>query len=193
MTLTGVHKFFSSNKIDLLSLGGYLDSLESSTRISEIRSLDAKQQSALFNAAEGFRHIDFAHFVPTGTPPLTEVVHYGRNSLPFLRLFEKRFCLASAEVAQVCGYNEQPIKFLTGPGYFMMWQATEFEVAIDYTQLPLEKPRSWPAILPNSAGLGRWIYDGTLDIVRGISEHVVIGRATRAGIPLDNWFVLCRA
>jgi hypothetical protein len=193
MTRTGIHRFITANKVDLLPLSGYLDNLDSSTRISEVRSLDAAEQASLFAATQGFRPIDLSHFVPTGTTPFTEVIHYGRNSLPFLRIFEKRFCITGAEIAHVCGYNEQPIKFLTGPGYFMLWQATEFEVAIDYTQLPLEKPQSWPPVLPNSARLGRWIYDATLDIVRGISEHVVIGRATRAGVPLDNWFVLCRA
>jgi hypothetical protein len=30
------------------------------------------------------------------------------------------------------------------------------------------------------------------DFLRGVSRHVSIGRATRGGKPLDNWFVLCR-
>lgn len=193
MTATAIHWFFSADDIDLPALSVYLDSIDNLAHVREVRSLTAQEQARLFDAAEGFRPLNLSCFVPSDTPPMTEVIHYGRNSLPALRLFEKRFCNVSAEEVQVCGYNEQPARLVTGPGYFSVWQATEFEVAIDYTQLPMAKPASWPAVLPNSARLGRWIYDGTLDIVRGISNRVVIGRATRAGVPLDNWFVLCRA
>lgn len=192
MTATAIHWFFSADDIDLPALSVYLDSIDSLARVRDVRSLTAQEQARLFDAAKDFRPLDPSCFVPSDTPPMTEVIHYGRNSLPALRLFEKHFCNVSAEGVQVCGYNEQPIRLLTGPGYFSVRQETEFEVAIDYTQLPRDKPITWPRVIPNSARLGRWIYDGTLDIVRGISEHVVIGRATKVGVPLDNWFVLCR-
>ena len=42
------------------------------------------------------------------------------------------------------------------------------------------------------ARLARFIYHRTRDFMRGVSEHVTIGRATREGKPMDNWFVLCR-
>jgi hypothetical protein len=41
------------------------------------------------------------------------------------------------------------------------------------------------------ARLSRFICTGR-DFMRGVSQHVTIGRATREGKPMDNWFVLCR-
>jgi hypothetical protein len=31
-----------------------------------------------------------------------------------------------------------------------------------------------------------------IDVMRGVSTHVSIGRARRGGKMSDNWFVLCR-
>ena len=36
------------------------------------------------------------------------------------------------------------------------------------------------------------VYGGTQDVLRGVSEHVAVGRAFKGGKPMDNWFVLCR-
>jgi hypothetical protein len=102
----------------------------------------------------------------------------------------------------------------TGPGYFVAHPAdTAGEVTIDYTRQPGPLPSSnahsnahsndgadgpsgtpsgWPAFVPNSARLGRFVYQGTTDIVRGLSNHVSIGRARRGTEWMDAWFVLCR-
>ena len=66
------------------------------------------------------------------------------------------------------------------------------EVLIDYLQVPPDKPSHWPKILSNSKRLSRFVYNGTQDVLRGVSEHVTIGRATRGGKDLPNFFVLCR-
>ncbi|CAN5755975.1 hypothetical protein BH24BAC1_BH24BAC1_37880 [soil metagenome] len=124
---------------------------------------------------------------------MEEVIHYGRNSLPVLSLFEKRFCRPEARADELWGYNEHPIRSLTGPGYFVARQASDSEVIIDYAALPSDKPPSWPKILPNSARLGRFVYYGLSDTLRGVSRHVTVGRAVREGKPVDNWFVLCRS
>jgi hypothetical protein len=66
-------------------------------------------------------------------------------------------------------------------------------VVVDYTRpLPRRAPPGLPPIVPNHARLSRFVYNGTVDVLRGVSERVTIGRATRGGRPLDNWFVLCR-
>ena len=82
---------------------------------------------------------------------------------------------------------------LTGADTFVARLASDHEVVVDYYETPPAKPASWPPILPNSARLSRFIYYRTRDILRGVSEHVAVGRATRESKPLDNWFVLCRA
>ncbi|MCI0644227.1 MAG: hypothetical protein L0332_12595 [Chloroflexi bacterium] len=188
-----IQEFFSPTSLDLPALAHFLDDLEPAARLQQVRSLEAPQQARLFDAAEGFRPVRLTDFVPAGTPPLQEVIHYGRNSLPIFHFFEKRFCRPEAAANELWGYNEWRFRALSGPGYFVARPAGELEVVIDYTLVPPDRPASWPPIRPNSAGLSRFIYYQTRDFMRGVSQHVTIGRATRQGQPLDNWFVLCRS
>jgi hypothetical protein len=188
-----IHDFFAARDVDVPGLAAYLDGLAGARRIAEVRDLAAAEQARLFDAAAGVRRVTLDDFVPAAEPPLRPVVHYGRNSLPLFRLFEKRFCRPEGGVvAELWGYNEQPWKTITGPGYFVARQASAAEVVIDYCEVPPRKPAEWPPVLPNSARLSRFIYYRTRDFMRGVSQHVTIGRATREGKPMDNWFVLCR-
>lgn len=187
-----VHEFFKKDSVDLKGLSQYFDRINPQTRMQEARSLSAREQAMLFEAAKGFRPVKLVDFVPENVPPLKQVIHYGRNSLPLFRIFEKRFCRPEGKKDELWGYNEQPMKTFTGPGFFVAWQVSEDEVLLDYTKIPPGKPREWPEILPNSARLSRFIYYNTQDYMRGVSRHVSIGRATRKGKPMDNWFVLCR-
>ena len=129
------------------------------------------EQALLFEAAAGFRAVNLTDFVPEGTPPFQEVIHHGRNSLPTLRFFEKRFCLPEIQPNELWGYNQHILKPLIGPGYFVVRQHSASEVMIDYTEVPPSKPASWPKVVPNSARLGRFVYDGLRDIMRGVSRH----------------------
>lgn len=189
----GIHELLAVNAVDMRALADFLDHLDAPSRLRAVRSLGRPEQAKLFEAAAGAHPLSLAHFAPVGTPPLQAVVHYGRNSLPAFHDFEKRFCLPDAHTDELWGYNEQPLKTLTGPGYFVARQSSQQEVEIDYTVVPPEKPADWPPILPNSARLSRFLYYRTIDLVRGVSAHVAIGRVTREGRFLDAWFVLCRA
>ena len=166
-----IHDFFRGSDVDLPALAAYLDGLDRARRIAEARDLGGAEQARLFEAAAGYRRVTLDDFVPRGFPPLQPIVHYGRNSLPVFKIFEKRFCLPDASASELWGYNE---------------------LVIDYCEVPPRKPAEWPPILPNSARLSRFIYYRTRDFMRGVSQHVSIGRATREGKPMDNWFVLCR-
>jgi hypothetical protein len=188
-----IHTYLAATPVNMTALADYLDHLDAATRLREVRSLRKPEQVKLFEAAAGARPISLAHFVPAGTLPLREVIHYGRNSLSTNHFFEKRFCLSDDESGELWGYNEHRLRWLTGPGYFVLRDAGQPELAIDYTALPPRKPAMWPPILPNSVRLGRLIYYQTRDVVRAVSEHVTVGRDTRDGKPLDAWFVLCRA
>ena len=66
------------------------------------------------------------------------------------------------------------------------------EMDFDYTMLPKEKPPAWPDIVPNRRRLGRFVYEGMVDVMRGISPHVSIGRVKKKGNFYDTWFVLVR-
>jgi hypothetical protein len=184
---------FFAKGCDAKGLGAYLDSLTSSARLAEVRTLSGKQQAALFEAAKADgRPIALSDFVPVSLPPLSEVIHEGKNSLALFSHFQKRFCRPEPGATELWGYNEQPMKWATGPGYFRARGIEDGQVLIDYLEVPPGKPQSWPQILPNSARLSRFVYFNTRDTMRGVSQHVSIGRAARDGKWMENWFVLCR-
>src|ERR1019366_2758957 len=54
-------------------------------------------------------------------------------------------------------------------------------------QKRFSKPRD-----PESRRLGRFAYYGMIDVMRGISSHVTIGRARKKHGWMDAWFVLVR-
>ena len=188
-----IHRFFEQADVDLPGLTVYLDGLDPATRVAETRTLSAKEQARLFEATKHYRRVTLDDFVPKHLAPLQEVIHHGRNSLFAFSNFQKRMCRPpEGHEDQLWGYNEQTFRWVTGPGYFLTKPVDEWEVVIDYFDVPPHKPEAWPMIRPNSARLSRFVYHKTRDFMRGVSEHVSIGRASRAGKPMDNWLVLCR-
>jgi hypothetical protein len=183
---------------DIQKISKYLEGLASSARIAETQALSGRAQAALFDAASGFRPIGLDDLVPADFAPLAEVPHHGRNSLPAFRLFAKVFCRPDGGATnELWGYNRNPRAFVetvVGPGYYVAYPyTTPGEVLVDYLRTPPRKPAAWPPILANSERLSRFVYNGTQDVLRGVSRHVSIGRASRHGKVMDNWFVLCRA
>ena len=183
------------DKIDLPRLTTVLDELGHPARLWATRSWTRAIQSRLYEAAKGHRKITLDDFVPSGTGELVEVIHHGTNTLPLHNVFQKRFCRPKDPEAKdkLYGFNFQSLSGLTGPGYFVTHPAPEEgEVDIDYTMIPPEKPDAWPAIIPNEKKLGRFVYAGMIDVMRGISKHVSIGRAKKKKGYMDAWFVLER-
>lgn len=188
-----IHDFVNTGKVDLAALAGFLDGLPHAARLEEVRALSGKEQAALFEAAKGARALSLADFVPDTTAPMREVIHHGKNSLPMFSHFQKRFCKPDAAASELWGYNEQAMKWATGPGYFKARAIDAGQVLIDYFEVPQgAPPAGWPNILPNSARLSRFVYFHTQDTMRAVSKHVSIGRAARDGKWMDNWFALCR-
>jgi hypothetical protein len=182
--------------IDMRALSSHLDALAHPARRAACLSLSRAEQAALYDAAKGFRPITVDSFVPTDVADRTPVIHHGKNSLPLFTRFQKRFCRAGGSTEsgarELWGYNHQWYSFFSGPGYFVAYDIADGQVLLDYTRLPPETIPIWPRILSNKSRLSRWIYNGTKDAMRGVSEHVTIGRAARAGVDMPNWFVLCR-
>jgi hypothetical protein len=176
--------------LDLPALARALDGMGEIQRVAAVTSLRRKQLAALFEAASPkLRLVDL---VPADVPPLTEVIHEGKNSLPLFTRFQKRCYRPPNNQTELWGYNEQPNKTVTGPGYFVAHHTESGDLVIDYTRLPTDKLPEWPRILPNSARLSRFIYNGTVDVLRRVSDRVTIGRAYRNGKPMDAWFALVR-
>ena len=179
---------------DMASVGSLLDNLPAPARLAAVRSLGAKAQAHLYDAAKGVRRLTLRDFVPSATPDLTEVVHEGKNSLAMFKTFAKVFCRPKAEARELWGYNRTRglVLATAGPGYFVAYEGPGDEVLIDYTRVPESKLETWPEIQPNATGLKRLVYGGMVDALRAVSSHVSVGRAIRGGKVADNWFVLCR-
>jgi hypothetical protein len=178
-------------------LAGALDGLGEPERIDAVAHLRRRELAELYEASAGNPPLHLTDFIPASVGPRTEVIHEGKNSLPLFTRFQKRFCRPPASQADVLwGYNEQANRLFTGPGYFVAHHNERGELVIDYRSVPAARPEDlpdgWPAIIPNSARLSRFIYNGTVDVMRRVSQRVTIGRAERAGKPMDAWFALVR-
>jgi hypothetical protein len=182
-----------SPTLDRKEIAHVLDEVGDQVRIETVSELDKRELATLFDAAADNDPLTLDHFVPPHVPPLTEVIHEGKNSLWAFSRFQKRFCRppGDAGLTELWGYNEHELRFFTGPGYFVAYEQGK-EVIIDYTRVPGGKPDSWPPILPTSARLSRFVYHGTNDLVRRVSRYVSVGRLRKGERPKDTWFVLVR-
>lgn len=174
-----------------------LDDMTHAERVRAIRAAGRAEQRRLYEAVAGFRALRLTDAVPASVGPMAEVRHYGKNTLPAFTHFEKRFCRpqdADPESPSVLwGYNEGSMRWVTGPGYFVLRpDAERGELLVDYYQVPPAHPASWPEIRPNDRGLSQFVYGFMIDTVRGVSQHVTIGSAARKGKDMGSWFILCR-
>lgn len=183
-------------------LADYLDSLDSSARWEALQGLGRAEQRRLWEKCSAAPAISLGHFVADNAP-LEEVIHDGLNTLPVpgsLRRFQKRFCRPENDSARLFGYNEGATRKVIGPGYFVVrstdgvphWEGRGAYV-VDYFQVPDQRVvDGWPTVVSNSHGLSRFVYGGTRDFMRRVSNHVSVGAAYKGERPLDHYFVLCR-
>lgn len=188
-----IHDFFRGSDVDLQGLAAYLDGLDNDTRIAETRSFKGGEQKRLFAAAEGFRPVNLDYYVPPETGTDTQVIHYGyNNQLPGFRTFEKRMFRPAEAPDQVWGYNETWLKGVVGPGYFILRPPGDAEAYVDYYEEPPRGLPGWPKVLRNNQRLSVVVYNQTRDYMRGVSQHVSVGRAEIRGKMSFAHFMLCR-
>lgn len=177
-------------------IAAWLDAKAPNVRIEEVRALGPAEQQILWRLCAG-RATTLDDLVPPDYGPLQPVRHYGRNTQPAFKLFEKRFCRPARATPEpvLWGYNEGPTRSFIGPGYFVV-RSTPTDprgaAVVDYWQVPPEKPESWPKIVPNERGLQRFVYGHMEDFLRKVSTHVSIGRAWRERRESPHLFLLCR-
>ncbi len=177
----------------------FLDALDPVTRRGQTLALNGSSQKLLYEKSAENPPLNLDFFVPREIPNHREVIHYGRNSQPAFRYFQKRWSRPENHSDQLWGYNETHVRPLIGPGYFVA-HPTENDgsdprggVVVDYFMTPNGPvPDGWPALKPNDAGLQRFIYNKTRDYMRGVSKHVSIGIAFRMEKRVMGYFVLCR-
>lgn len=192
--------------IDLVRSGAHaedvakhLDGLAQPQRIEELHALGGKEQARLYEIAEANAPLDLDFFVPRGVADGREVIHFGKNSQPAFREFQKRWARPTGRPGELYGYNETMVRPLIGPGYFVA-HLTEGDgadprgaVVVDYFMVPSGPvPEGWPGVRPNSRGLQRFVYDKTRDYMRRLSSHCSIGVAHRLEKRVMGYFVLCR-
>jgi hypothetical protein len=182
-----------SSKSPAASLAALLDAASAQTRLEQTLALSAREQAKLFDQVDAAIPFPLDDLTPKRAV-FEGVAHEGKNSLYAFRNFAKVFCVPDTAPNERWGYNRNPplVHNTVGPGYFVALQHGPNEVLIDYTLTPPRKPESWPAIAHKYSKLSRFVFFGTQDVLRRVSEHVSIGRARRAGKWMDNWFVLCR-
>jgi len=184
-------------------IAAWLDQASAQARVDAVFALDRAGQRALFERAGTGTPFTLDHFVPSDVADVRAVHHSGKNTLPLPakhRFFEKRFARPPGERDRLFGYNQSPSKKLVGPGYFVAvytrgnptWEQRG-AIVVDYFQVPDgQVPADWPAVIPNSQGLQRFVYKGTRDFMRRVSAHVSIGAAYKGEKALGHFFVLVR-
>jgi hypothetical protein len=192
------------DSVSIDEIADFLDRMTEPDRRASVDGLGRGDQRALYRKAAQGAPIDLEHFVPDEIGDGDPVNHLGRNTLPLPprhRRFQKRFCRPESTGDRLFGYNEAPSRGLIGPGYFVALPTEEVPswalrggVVIDYYQVP-DGPvvDGWPAVVPNTQGLQRFVYQGTRDFMRRVSSHVSIGAAYKGEKSLDHYFILCRA
>lgn len=187
-----IRDYFDAQRLDMPALSLWLNGLSHAERLAAVRALSGKDQKRLFEAAGGFKPLTLKDLVPEDRGALEPVIHHGKNSLPLFSDFQKRFCRAGAGAHELWGYNEQAMRWATGPGYFVTTEGPDGELLVDYTKTPGGKAAGWPDIKSNRRGISFFVFNNLLDRLRGVSKHVTIGIATKGGKPMGQYFVLCR-
>ncbi len=184
----------SSKPVDFDGIGSYLDSLDSDARVAELQAIPGRLQARLWELAEGKRPLSIEHFVPEQVPHKTWIRHYGRNSLPMFSDFEKRFARPRKDARELYGYNHTAMMDVVGPGYFVLRKGAdnEGELDIDYYRVPPTEFPGGPKIKSNTFGLSFFVYGKMVDVMRGVSDHVTVGRVYKFGKETTNYFMLCR-
>lgn len=176
-----------------------LDALAPAARAEGIGALGGRDMARLWEHCAG-RPCTLEDFVPADTPPGVEVIHVGKNSLPALSHFEKRFCRTADRPGVAYGYNFSGalVGATVGPGFFTAraHEGAPESFGINYFEVPpagAALPAGWPRVRPNEQGLQRFVYARMIDFMRRVVPGVTIGRAWRQGKPTSNYFVLARS
>ncbi|MCO4743767.1 MAG: hypothetical protein KC912_03190 [Proteobacteria bacterium] len=183
-------------------LRDHFDGLDAAGIWSEVERYGKRQLVRMYDLAAEAEPITVEHFVPSDVADNTPVTHRGRNSIPVpigaFRWFAKPMVRLPQHEGVVCGYNKGATEGFIGPGFFICRESTDANKdrgawVVDYLKVPSgDMPSGWPAIKPNEQGLQRFVYGGTQDFMRKVSDRVSIGMPFRGDDCLGMPFVLVR-
>lgn len=169
-------------------LAGRLDAASFEEQVAWARSLNGKQQYALFAMCEG-RPVTTAELVG---PPGVLVRLHGRNGLPvtIFSWFEKRVADFGTEAGGF-NFNQFPrwisgiASWFTGPGHFAMYDSPDVpgEVWIDYRRIPATQHPEMPPLVGNERGLPALTYGDMVDVLRKVGGSTYIGDSFKGRYP----------
>lgn len=183
---------------DVNTLAAALDSATPAARLAWIRSLGRGQVRALWPMTQG-RATSAQAFVRGDGVTIAE----GRNTVPLFSNFQKRFARMSD--GRIAGYNHNGAiaTWFGGPGHFLTVDAVDAadaadrhgEAWVDYRDVHPEPHPEFPVPVPNDRAIWpRFIYGDQVDVMRRLSDHVVVGSAYRvkngSWKRRNFWFVL---
>jgi hypothetical protein len=184
-----LNELLSSDGVTSDRLQQYLASLSGPERVHEATHLDRRHQKTLWDLSAATEPIRLDEIVAPDRPALEPVPFEGQNNQPIYRPFRKVFY--RTRDGAIGGYNESGAAWFAGPGYYVL-KRDGSGTYVDYTELPAEKPPTWPAIRPNDQGIPQFVYGHMKDYLRRVYGRVLIGRAFRKGKATPNFFVLAR-
>lgn len=172
------------------AIASFLDALTPYQRNREVLALSGATVGKLYHAVEGAPRLTQEDIVPASERGT--VIFEGRNSLPAFSSFQKRFARVGDAIV---GYNHQTMSPVTGPGFFVVRDATPGETVpgelfFDYTVEPPRIPPGFPAFKPNESGFSRLVYAHMKDFCRRVATHVLVGKAYKKGKAQDAFFAL---
>jgi hypothetical protein len=185
-----LNQLLHEKDIDLARVQAHLAALPGEEQVRQSTTLDRSRLAVLWQlAAANEDKARLEDFVPADHPALEPIPFEGQNSLLMFRSFKKVFYRTPD--GQIAGYNDQSMAWLTGPGYYIVKDATP-DPYIDYTEIPSVKPAAWPAIKANESGFSTLVYGHMQDYMRRVHGNIFIGRAVKKGKETENYFVLAR-
>ena len=167
----------------------HLASLPGDERVRQATQLDRRHHRMLWELSAHTAPLRLEEVVAPDRAPLDPVPFEGQNNQPIYRPFKKVFYRTPS--GAIGGYNDSPAAWFAGPGYYVL-RRDDSGTYVDYTEVPTEKPPTWPPIRPNDVGVSQFVYGHMKDYLRRVYGRVVIGRAYRKGKATPNYFVLAR-
>jgi len=186
-----LNDLLKTDKPNPKAIAALLDSMTHTDRVTATRSLERQAMAKLYDVVQGFKTLTTNDMVPQNLSPLKPITHVGTNNLAALRSFLKpMYRLSNGEYA---GRNVQSMEWITGPGYFVLENGnTTGELLLNYERIPHETPPGWPKPKSNARGFSYFVFRDLHDAIRRVSEHVIIGKASRHGKDLPQYFTLVR-
>src|SRR5512140_3471036 len=119
----------------------HLASLSGEERVRQATQLDRRHHRTLWDLSADTQPLLLEEVVAADRKPLDPVPFEGQNNQPIYRPFKKVFYRTPD--GAIGGYNDSPASWFAGPGYYVL-RRDDSGTYVDYTQVPTEKPATWP-------------------------------------------------